>query len=244
MTAVAIVGADGAGKSTVARRLAERLSVPSRVVYMGVNLEHSTLMLPTTRVALELKRARGGRPDLAGAGQPRPGASAGPATWSARVRHEALGVTRLITALTEEWFRQAIAWWHQARGRTVIFDRHFAFDHRAASLTAPTGRRPWTERLHGFVLDRLYPRPDLVICLDGPVETLYGRKPEGSLERRTELRDAYRRLAEVMPRFALVDATRPEDEVVEAVRAIVERAGTEGEPGGPAVDRTAERLAR
>jgi thymidylate kinase len=153
-------------------------------------------------------------------------------------------VTRLITALSEEWFRQAIAWWHQARGRMVIFDRHFACDHRAAALAAPMGRRPWTGRLHGFVLDRLYPRPDLVICLDGPVETLYGRKPEGTLEQRAELRDAYRRLAEVMPRFALVDASRPEDEVVESVKAIVERADTEGESGGPAVDRATERLVR
>jgi thymidylate kinase len=244
MTAVAIVGADGAGKSTVARRLAELLSFPARVVYMGVNLEHSALMLPTTRVALELKRARGGRPDLAGPGQPRLGTASGPATSPGRVRQEALGVARLFTALTEEWFRQAIAWWHQARGRMVIFDRHFSCDHQATALAAPTGGRPWTERLHGFVLDRLYPRPDLVICLDGPVETLYGRKPDGSLERRAELRDAYRRLAEVVPRFALVDTNRPEDEVVEAVRAIVERARTEGESGGSAVDRAAERLAR
>ena len=75
MTTVALIGPDGAGKSSIMRRVSERLPVPSRTIYMGVNLESSRLMLPTTRLALELKRRRGGRPDMVGAtaGEPRAG---------------------------------------------------------------------------------------------------------------------------------------------------------------------------
>src|SRR3954451_16009190 len=62
--AVALIGPDGAGKTSITRRVAELLPVPSTRIYMGVNLESSTLMLPTTRLILTLKRARGGRPAL------------------------------------------------------------------------------------------------------------------------------------------------------------------------------------
>ena len=43
---VALIGSDGAGKSTVARRVVERLPFPSEYLYMGVNLEASPVMLP------------------------------------------------------------------------------------------------------------------------------------------------------------------------------------------------------
>ena len=62
---VALVGPDGAGKSTISARLRQAaLPAPVKTIYMGVNLEASTLMLPTTRLLLAAKRARGGRPDL------------------------------------------------------------------------------------------------------------------------------------------------------------------------------------
>ena len=64
---VALVGPDGAGKSTIARQLVgHKLPLPVKYVYMGVNLDSSNLVLPTTRLILEIKRARGGRPDMAG----------------------------------------------------------------------------------------------------------------------------------------------------------------------------------
>src|SRR5215216_3612604 len=61
---VALVGPDGAGKTSITRRVAELLPLPNRVIYMGVNLESSSLMLPTTRLLLMGKRVRGRQPDL------------------------------------------------------------------------------------------------------------------------------------------------------------------------------------
>ena len=55
---VALVGADGAGKSTVTRLLQTAdLPRPVKTIYMGVNLEASSLMLPTTRALLLLRRS-------------------------------------------------------------------------------------------------------------------------------------------------------------------------------------------
>src|SRR5437667_23836 len=47
---VALIGPDGAGKTTIGRRLEKSLPLPVRYLYMGVNAEASNALLPTTRV--------------------------------------------------------------------------------------------------------------------------------------------------------------------------------------------------
>ena len=56
MFTVALIGPDGAGKSTIGRKLQEISPLPMKYVYMGVNLESSNLVLLTTRLLLEIKR--------------------------------------------------------------------------------------------------------------------------------------------------------------------------------------------
>ena len=55
---LALIGPDGAGKTTVARRLAEVLPLPVTYLYMGVSPESSNLLLPTTRLVHAIRRAR------------------------------------------------------------------------------------------------------------------------------------------------------------------------------------------
>jgi thymidylate kinase len=229
MTTIALVGIDGAGKSTIASLVAARLGVPARVVYMGVNVETSSVMLPTTRLLLAVKRRRGGRPDLV--------ANFGRSRTERGIRAAVIGTTRLVAWLSEEWFRQAIAWWHEARGRVVIFDRHFTADYHAQDVARPAAGRPWASRIHGLALDRLYPRPDLVICLDGPAATFQSRRTDidaASVDALEARRREYLDLAEVVPQFAIVDATLPLDEVVAAVTSVasafVARQGADIEP--------------
>src|SRR5215213_9731112 len=69
---VALVGADGAGKSTIGRRLAATLPIPVTYLYMGDNPAAATATLPTTRLLRALRRARGARPAAPAGGPPDP----------------------------------------------------------------------------------------------------------------------------------------------------------------------------
>lgn len=233
MTTVALIGPDGAGKSSIIPRVADGLGVPVRRIYMGVNLDASHLMLPTTRIAMELKRRRGGRPDMVGAtGNSTGERPAGAATSGRRgpVR-ELRSALRLANWIAEEWFRQGVAWMHERRGRVVLFDRHFFCDYYANDVIGRRPGRPWTSRLHGAMLERLYPRPDLVILLDAPAEVLFARKGEGTVESLERKRQEFLELRPVVDRFVVIDATRPLDDVladvVSSIRAVL------AETGGP-----------
>lgn len=219
---VALVGADGAGKSTVSERLgAALLPVRTKRIYMGVNLEASSLMLPTTRVLLAAKRARGGRPDLVAT---RLGAPASPAGDSARRFPSQLKDTaRMSVWILEEWLRHAVATGYSMRGFLVVFDRHFFADYYHSDVAS--GGRGGAARLHGWMLRHAYPRPDLVICLDAPAEVLYARKPEAGLDWLDDRRRQYLALANVLPDFVVVDADRPVDVVVDDVASIIRSRG-------------------
>ena len=220
MVAVALIGADGAGKTTVAREVVRRLGPSARYLYMGVNLDASALMLPSTRFALAIKRARGGKSDLQGfgttlpVGRQRRSIAAGARTF-----------LRMVNWLAEEWFRQIVSWWHERRGRIVIFDRHFFADYYASHIDPRSRRHTAWARLHGFVLARLYPRPDMVICLDAPAHVLWARKPEGDIQSRERRRQEYLRGARAFKVFFVVDGGRPlEDVASEVVDLIVAHA--------------------
>ncbi|MBA2558860.1 MAG: hypothetical protein H0V07_03060 [Propionibacteriales bacterium] len=209
---VALVGADGAGKSTISSLLTQaRLPRPVKTIYMGVNLEASSLMLPTTRLLLAVKRSRGRRPDLVAsrlAGQ-EPGLAS---PRKAGLRRSFRDGARLTVWMVEEWLRQLVATAYGARGFIVVFDRHFFADYYHADI-ATGGRSGLFSRLHGWMLQHSYPKPDLVICLDAPSELLYSRKPEASVEWLEQRRQQYLDLAEVVPAFVVVDASRPLDVV-------------------------------
>ena len=214
MVTVAIIGPDGAGKSAVTQRLEhETLPAPVKRIYMGVNLEASSLMLPTTRLALALKTARGRRPDMVAPSEPTSQPSGGPAR---RLLKGGAGVVRLVLWLAEEWFRQLVAAYHVRRGKIVVFDRHFYADYFHVDA-AGTGRRSLSARVHGHVLRTLYPKPDLVICLDAPGEVLFARKHEASVEWLDRRRAQYLQLADEVPHFLVVDADRPLDAVTRDV---------------------------
>jgi thymidylate kinase len=221
---VALVGADGAGKSEVTRLLGTAdLPAPLKTIYMGVNLDASTLMLPTTRALLAVRRARGRRPDLV-ASALQPAAETGRPPLPERLLRSGKSAARLGVWASEEWLRQLVAVGYLRRGRIVVFDRHFFADYYYATQSAPGRRVPWSARLHGWMLRTLYPTPDLVLCLDAPGELLYARKPEASAAWLEERRQQYLRLADVLPQLRVVDATRPVEAVLADVVAAIRSA--------------------
>jgi thymidylate kinase len=117
--------------------------------------------------------------------------------------------------LAEEWFRLLVASVYQHRGTIVVFDRHFLADyyhHQGGSLG---------NRIHGFLLQHVYPKPDLMILLDAPTRVLFARKSEGSIEALEARRQEYPALSSIVKVFAVVDATQPPDEVERAVAGLI-----------------------
>lgn len=220
MFTVALVGSDGSGKTTITRRVGTSMPFPVKTMYMGVNLEMNEAMLPTTRFALELKRALGRRPDMVAASS---GVTAAPARRrSGGAAAGIKSVVKIANWVAEEWFRQLLAWYHsKLRGRVVLFDRHFFADYYAYDV-AVKPRRTMSRRLHGFILANLYPKPDLVIYLDAPAEVLFERKGEGTLESLERRRREYLELGEVLDGFAVVDANRPLEAVTRDVAGAIE----------------------
>jgi thymidylate kinase len=217
VAAVALIGPDGAGKTTIARMLQQSAALRVRYLYMGVDIPASNVALPTSRVMAWLK-ARRGVAD-------RPGAP--PLHAVRRRRGRPRDLLRLVNTLAEEWFRQAVSWVHEARGFVVLYDRHFVYDF------APeiTGRdQPLDRRIHRWCLQHLSRRPDLVIFLDAPGELLFARKGESTVEELERRRQAFRQLGARVPGFVRVDAARPlaevHAEVVAHVTALAARRRT------------------
>ena len=216
MFTVALIGADGSGKSTVAPRILESLPLPAKYVYMGVNYEASNVVLPTTRLLLELRRVRGVQSNTGGPPDPtrREPKPKEPLKRAAITLKRSL---RIANLMAEEWYRQSVVWFHVRRGRIVLLDRHFFADYYAHDIAVNGNYLPLARRVHGYVLDRFYPRPDLLIHLDAPAEVLLARKGEGTLDLLERRRQEYLALRDVMGNFVTIDATQAEDEVTQQV---------------------------
>lgn len=211
MLSVAVVGPDGAGKTSVARALEGSLELPAIYLYMGVSPESSNRVLPTTRLVRWLRRGRRE-------------ARTTPRTFGAQAAGARGGslraALRLCNRVAEECYRQGLTWWHRARGRVVIFDRHFFADFYTTDLD-PSVAAPLSRRLHGLFLRHVYPRPDLVIYLDAPPELLHARKQEADLETLAAMCRNYQRLADAGLPYVAVDARQPLDAVVAEVAETV-----------------------
>jgi thymidylate kinase len=210
MVAIAVIGGDGAGKTTITSRLLDELPFPVRYLYMGIYTESSNVALPTSRL-LEHLRAK-----KSAASSP----SSGSSRHGARRRRSRLRATlRLANRIAEESYHQLHSWWYQVRGNCVLYDRHFFFDFFE---DPDEGKSCLSDRVHLGFLRRVYPQPDLVIFLDAPPEVLYSRKPEASLEYLRKHREAILERGTTHDSFLRVDATRPLEEVYSEVRDRIE----------------------
>ena len=218
---VALVGPDGSGKSTVSHALAGAdLPAPVTIIYMGVNLAAGTHMLPTTRLAMARKKRRAGTADTSGWSTPAPrdrNLGSGPR----RLLTEAKSAARMSAWMAEEWYRVGVAFTVCVRGGIVVFDRHFLADYFHYDVAGATNERTLADRFHGFALNRLMPKPTLVVFLDAPGDVLYARKGEADPEWLDGRRAQYLELEKVVPHFVRVDATLPVEEVVQAVAALI-----------------------
>lgn len=218
MFSVALIGADGAGKTTVAQKLELCSPIPVKYLYMGTNIESSNIALPWSRLVLRLKLLSYKRAaKRAGITDPN----------FVSTHHDAhrnvkpgvvRGALRLVNRLVEGWYRQLVSWNYQRQGTIVVYDRHLLFDAASAKK-----HKRLLDRLYYFLLTYFYPEPDLVIFLDAPPEVLFARKGETTLEYLQHRRQAYIAQGEKTTNFIRVDAAQQFDKVLaEVSRHIIE----------------------
>lgn len=105
----------------------------------------------------------------------------------------------------------------KAQNQLIVFDRYaydMAIDPKRYRFHLP----PWLLK----TLVRLAPLPDLVFCLDAPVDVLQSRKQEVSREETARQRVAYRSFVHSLPNGHIIDASLPLEQVAEAVAAIIQ----------------------
>lgn len=186
---VALLGPDGAGKSTVVEGLREVCERTVTVLYLG--------------------RRRGG-------GEPVSEASPAPRAESASPAPSALRECGFLLVRALGHLRLLARGYAAARsGDIVLCDRH-----PIEVLAVRPRRTPTAERLERLIARRLMPKPDLLILLDAPAETMVERKREHPLELIEERRRAY--LETFAPWGAeLVSTVGPAERSVERAAALV-----------------------
>lgn len=215
-----LIGADGAGKSTQARRMCAALGDQARYVYMGSNPTSFTHALPTTKVWNWAKRFVGR--DVHHSGPPDPGASSRPSSVIARSRSNIKSLAMLALRASEDAYRLWVAALQERKGHVVVMDRHPYPDYFTRRVRETEGWLRWGDRLHGWLLERVYPRPRNLVLLDAPAAVLHARKPEGSLAAVEARRQEYREMIETLPAgtVTVIDATQSEDAVLEELLRI------------------------
>jgi thymidylate kinase len=122
--------------------------------------------------------------------------------------------------LSQKVFRLArgsvTAAYHYARGRLVLLDR-VAYDAKLpGSVDTSAGGRITSALLLAFG-----PKPDVLLMLDAPGEVMFARKGEHTVEILESWRQAYLKLAEALPNAWVLDATEPQDVVLNRGVSIV-----------------------
>ncbi len=223
---VALVGGDGAGKTTIAHKLQRSSPLPIHYLYMGTSVGSSNVALPTSRLILRWK-ARAHRKELAAAGHDAPGAASTDPIPAHALEDQPLARGQLALwarcahRVSEQWFRQLVAYYYQWRGHIVLCDRHFLFEYTPAAKERQAKTKMLSDRLFLWQLRHLYPQPDLTLFLDAPPAVLYARKAEWSLERLQRYRASILAQGAVTKNFVTVDATQPVDAVFDDVVAAI-----------------------
>jgi thymidylate kinase len=210
---VAIIGPDGAGKSTLVQALQAVPTLPTLMIYMGTNPESTNYSLPTLRWMHRRSRRR----RLAPATTPgQPPQSRSTIRRVLRVGREMVG---LVHQLLEYSYRFLVGAAGKRRGAVVVFDRYI-YDGLIDLLVE--GLPPW-QQVRARLFAHVFPPPDLVLILDAPGAVLFARKGEHSPERLERVRQACYEVTRRLPHVEAIDVTQPPAKVLQDAVEIIQR---------------------
>lgn len=191
---IALLAPDGAGKTTLARNLAEDPYIKAQVIYMGRSRGSQSTNL---HIADWLRR---NFPQYFG---DNPAAD----------RPFLFRALNYFLSLTEHWYRLALGIYHKLRGRFVVFDRYM-YD---SWLNPQQKQKPFHDR----IFEIAWPNVDMAVVLDAPGRVLYERKREHSPEFLEQQRRKYMLMKERIPNVSFVNAARTEAEIKQQVSFLI-----------------------
>lgn len=224
MFTIALIGPDGAGKTTIARHLEKTFPLPVKYLYLGDNIASSNYVLPTTRWLKSRQQKQMKKVSVTTSGQTNGKATSNKPRHAGALRAGLKLVKKtfgFVNRILDEWYRLLVARYFRRRGYVVLFDRHFLYDYFHFDVQSQNGRPPLKRRLHGFFLKHSFPEPDLVICLDAPGEVIFKRKGEFTVEHLEKRRAQYLDLKNIIANFAVVDVNRDLDTVLRDVNSLI-----------------------
>ncbi len=221
MKTIALIGADGSGKTTIAKKILENPPVKMKYIYMGLNIESSNYALPTSRLIHFLKVYRYKKKN---------NIKAKIKNLSIHTINEdrkedtrgVLGATfRTLNRISEHLYRQLIAVFFQLLGYTILFDRHYLFDGAIDKVNNKNYRL--SSRIYSWLLYNVLPKPDFTLFLYAPPKVLHQRKIETSLEYLEGKNKSLEYIGSNVKNFVKIDATLPLEEVLNIVNSHISK---------------------
>lgn len=195
---IVILGTDGSGKSSAIRALEDKM----RSCFGVLHSKHWRPSVLQDVGGILKKRSKTEGPTLEPHQQ--------------MPHSRAVSLCRLLYYMLDYWL--GFLWEYKllAQNSLLIYDR-YAYD-------MAIDPRRFRFQLPQWLLDfcvKLVPQPDMVFCLDAPVEVLRSRKQEISEEETARQRKAYRIFVESLPNGHVINVNQPLENVVAEIQGIL-----------------------
>ena len=213
MATIALIGADGSGKTTIAKMLLNSPPTKMKYLYMGLNTESSNFALPTSRLIyyLKLLKYKKKNKNLKNVKLKNLSLHTLNDNRNLDTRNKLGATARMVNRIAEACYRQVISWIFQIRGYAVLYDRHYIFELPKNETKEKLKNYRLTTTIYVWMINKIISVPDLVFLLYAPPEVLFERKGEADVEYLKKRTESFMKVGNKLKNFVIIDATQPLD---------------------------------